>query len=648
MKSVPKQAKIPLLFFCLLLVNTPLLFAFDFSLRPKGFVSIPTGEGNIASGNEVYNMGGGSDIGLEIDLSSILPNPLGLGYTLGVEGGMIINPLKNDNAINVNFFSFGGAMGLYFFPLSRLLMRADGAIGAYQSAIEDLNGESITSPQGTFLRAGGELGFRFTPGFTLAANAGWRQYQSAAGSEQPEILNSGFYSGLTAQLTFQIGRRSSEGIGAALNQYGSVFPAFMQIYQSSPIGNVVIRNNENAEIRDVQLSFRADGHTASEFPCASVPIILKGRSLNMPLLADFSPEILRFTDGGRIMGELVVRYKFLGRQRETVRAVTVTIHNRNMITDDDISELTSFISPTSPETLDFARFIAGLARTNPRLGHNQNMSYAIWLLEGLKASQFRINNTEMSNTVQFPAETLSSRSGTIRDMTVLFASCLEGVGIGAGFIQTKDETLVAVSLDINQNAAETFFNGTDKILIVNDNVWLPLSLASINDGFMACWTQGAAKINQVFRAGEEAQFVIVREAWAIYPPALMPEMGRNAIRTDTAAATREVNRFFQRYIEQEINPLIRAVSGGQGTLTQAARQNRLGILYARAGRIAEAKAAYERAAGLGSVPAMTNRANLALTERDYATAERWFRQALQRESDNRAALRGMERIAGRR
>ncbi|MCL2044466.1 MAG: hypothetical protein FWG89_10040, partial [Treponema sp.] len=80
----------------------------------------------------------------------------------------------------------------------------------------------------------------------------------------------------------------------------------------------------------------------------------------------------------------------------------------------------------------------------------------------------------------------------------------------------------------------------------------------------------------------------------------------------------------------------------------AAGQNRLGILYARAGRLPEARAAYERAAGMGSVPAMTNRGNLALIERDFATAERWFRQALQRESQNRAALRGIERIAGAR
>jgi Tfp pilus assembly protein PilF len=76
--------------------------------------------------------------------------------------------------------------------------------------------------------------------------------------------------------------------------------------------------------------------------------------------------------------------------------------------------------------------------------------------------------------------------------------------------------------------------------------------------------------------------------------------------------------------------------------------NRLGIVQARVGRTAEAKASYERAAGMGSVPAMTNRGNLALTERDFATAERWFRQALARDSQNQAALQGMEKVEASR
>jgi len=45
---------------------------------------------------------------------------------------------------------------------------------------------------------------------------------------------------------------------------------------------------------------------------------------------------------------------------------------------------------------------------------------------------------------------------------------------------------------------------------------------------------------------------------------------------------------------------------------------------------------------------MTNRGNLALSENDLATAEKWFTQTMQRDLQNATALRGMARVAGNR
>ena len=295
----------------LALFSFPLSFlpCLDFNFRPKGFVSIPMGAGNEAADGERYGVGGGGALGFEIDLATVWPNPLGLGYTLGVEGGLLFNPLQGDDPVNVSFYSFDGAAGLYFFPLSRLFTRIDGAAGVHVSSRDEGR-----SSAGLFWRMGGEAGFRFTPGFTLAANTGWQQF-----SESDSPRNSGFYAGLTAQLSIQTGSAANrEGVNATLNQYGEVYPVFMQLYQNNPIGSVILRNNENAEIRNVRLFFRASGYTASEFPSGSVLIIPRGRSAELPLYADFSPDILRFTDTGRILGELVIRYTFLGQEREKI------------------------------------------------------------------------------------------------------------------------------------------------------------------------------------------------------------------------------------------------------------------------------------------------------------------------------------------
>ncbi|GBU27238.1 hypothetical protein R84B8_00765 [Treponema sp. R8-4-B8] len=435
-------------------LNCTLLFGLDFNIRPRGFVYLPPDISvESAGGNTMYGIGGGGDIGFEIDLSSVWPNAAGIGYTLGIEGGMLFSGIQGNGEKSVSIYSAGGGVGLYCFPLSRLFVRIDGSIGAYIPSFDGNTGFS-----GLFWRGGGELGFRFTPGFTIAANGGWRQYQL----ENSEVFNSGLYAGLTAQISFQTGNNANrETVGVNFDQYEPVYPAFMQLYQKNAIGSLVIRNNENAEIRDVRVSFRASPYTASEFPCGNIPFIARGRGVNLPLLADFSTEILRFTDKGRILGEVVIRYKFLGKERVAVRSVILATNNRNMVTEGDAAALAAFISPTSPETVDYAKFISGLSRNDRRVGHNPNFQYAIWLIEGLRASGVILGKTYSDKTeAQFPAETLSFRSGNTRDLALLVAGCLESVGIPAAFVQTEDDFLVAVSLNINSSAAETLFSST--------------------------------------------------------------------------------------------------------------------------------------------------------------------------------------------
>jgi tetratricopeptide (TPR) repeat protein len=338
----------------------------------------------------------------------------------------------------------------------------------------------------------------------------------------------------------------------------------------------------------------------------------------------------------------------LGRERTAVQTIILATLNRNT-TPDDVAALAAFISPTSPDTLDFAKYIAGLARTGRRTGHNWNFQYAAWLLEGLRAGGVKLAETYTDETqAQFPAETLSYGTGNNRDLALLCAAALESVAIPAAFVKTEDDFLVAVSLGVNRSGAETLFNGTDKILIINDEVWLPLSMNTFNNGFTAAWTQAVAVLDESFKAGNNVDFVMVEEAWATYPPAPLPELGGRTVRTDTAVATNRVNGVMTQYIERELQQILASVQRQINANPTAVLYNRVGILQARIGRIAEAKAAYERAAGMGSVPAMTNRGNLALTERDFATAERWFRQALARESQNRAALQGLEKVESSR
>jgi len=638
------MSRIKILISIFLLLNCAFLPALDFLLRPKAFMFMPMGSGNETyKGDPRYETGGGAEVGVEVDLSTIWPNPFGIGYTAGIEGGMISNAIamQGDSKQSLAIYSLGTSVGLYYFPFSRVFMRLDGAMGLFIPTLDKMNG-----PSSIFLKGGGEAGFRFTPSFVLAANAGWRQY-GALGSE---LFNSGFSAGVTAQITFQVGGGSGKnGAEGNLLQDDPLYPAFMQLYQTNPVGALIVHNKENAEIRNVRVSFRADTYTSSEFFCGSVPTIPRGRSVELPLFADFSPAVLRFTDNGRILGEVVIRYNILGQERTAVSSMTLACHNRNTIPQSDISELGAFISPTSPDTLDYAKYVVGLARARKRTGHNQNMQFSIWLFEGLKASGIRVGDTyAKENEVQFPSETLSFRTGSPCDLAVLYAAALEGVGISTALLNIGTDYIVAINLGIGPAAAETLFNGDERILNIDNQIWLPVAMSAFNDGFITSWTRAIVSLKQAFERGESTDFIMTKDAWALYPPAPFPGTGERLVRTELDLIIIESDKAIRQYINQDIMPIVWRTENQIKAAPSAALYNRLGILLARAGRLSEAKASYERSAGMGSVAAMTNRASLALSEKDFKTAERWFKQALAVDSANSAAARGLERLEGRR
>jgi tetratricopeptide (TPR) repeat protein len=229
---------------------------------------------------------------------------------------------------------------------------------------------------------------------------------------------------------------------------------------------------------------------------------------------------------------------------------------------------------------------------------------------------------------------------------------LEAAGIRASLAisgssgeQSADDVIAAFSLGIGAAQAATLFNGTDRILIVDDEVWLPLSMKSLNSGFTAAWIVAVTELQEVFRMGEAVDFTIIEDCWTMYPPSPFPALDVRISQPDMALVSGGATAAVNGYITNEIEPLFREAQRTAQNAPTAVNYNRLGIVQMRAGRTTEAKASYERAAGMGSVPAMTNRGNVALLEKDYAGAQRWFTQALQVQPENTAAQRGMEQAA---
>jgi tetratricopeptide (TPR) repeat protein len=439
-----------------------------------------------------------------------------------------------------------------------------------------------------------------------------------------------------------------------------VYPSLLSLYKGAPVGTLDIVNHEDAELRNVEVSFRAGDYTSSEFICGTIPLITRERRESMPLYADFSPKLMDFTENGRIAGEVVIRYNYLGSSRESVQSAVLQIAHRNSVPTGDPAALAALVSPTAPEILEYGKYVTGMARSQSRSGVNGKMQAAIWLFEGFRSAGLWQEGSGAPGSdavvdIQYPTQTLAYRSGSVTDLGLAYTAALEASGIPSAFIALADDFIAAFYLGITLKEAASSFNGTANLLIVNDEVWLPLSMAAFNEGFSKSWKAAPPRIDRMLAEGEDASFIILQDAWTVYPSAPFPALGVRNVMPESKDLGERAETALKDYLATEIQPLIASVSkqisdkvrdGGAGQ-ELAALHNRLGALYVRAGNMKEAGAAYEKAAGLRSVAAMNNRGNMALRDRDFAKARRWCGEVLRIDPENPAALLGLEKIKQR-
>jgi tetratricopeptide (TPR) repeat protein len=369
---------------------------------------------------------------------------------------------------------------------------------------------------------------------------------------------------------------------------------------------------------------------------------------------------LSLSEDGRINGDVTVRYELLGEERVASGTVVVAVYNRNSFRWDEATALASFISPTDPVILDYTKYIAGISRNERRGELNQSMQLATYLYEGLRAAgvarsydettpyaEYHLDSS-LLDTIQVPFQTLAYRSGDIDDIGLLYAETLEAAGIQAAIIPLENDFLVAANLKLSEQAASSYFYNMGNLLIVNDEVWLPVSLSRLAEGFINSWYAAVNSINEAFANEEDVSFIILEDAWIDWPPAALDSASTGDVQyTKPAEATvaRLVETDMMRYISAEFNPKIADIqeeireNGGTPVL-----YNRLGIYYLRSGMAAEAKKNYEIAAGMGSLPALLNLGSLALEGRDYDGAAQWFQKALEADPGNADALDGLAEV----
>lgn len=621
-------------------------FSLEFSARVTPQVMVP----NLLGSQKLWGTVG---FGAFVDGGVTLLDMLDVGPEVGFFAvpKKAKDKLKKGEAPTLYFVPFGVHADATFYPLSRLQLTA-GVAGGVFSATSSSN-VPLTS---VWYRLYGDAGFRINPMVTVGLNVSLMDFQESTWFGNG--FCSGFNAGISVQVRFDTVKNSGN-VEGYVSQEESVFPLFYTVYKNVPVGTVTILNNETAGIDNIVIKFRAEGYTASEIECGKIKSLRKNKSAEVDLYADFTETILQFSEAGKIPGELIIEYSMLGQRKSNVVPVIVPVYNRNQVRWTDNEVIASYISTKSQEVLEFSKYCVGIARNHLRSGLNRNMQFAMYLFEGIRLAGIQCNgdietpyaeahkNPKTLDYIQYPFQTMIYKSGDADEIGILLMALLESVGIESAYVPVDDEFLVCFNTGIKAAKADSFFDGYDRFFVVGEEVWIPLAMSSLREGFMNCWYKAITDLQTVQQEGGSADIVFLENAWLSYPPAGFASEQDVEIKPDENALVSSAETNLSRYITTEFGPRIAAVQyqiKAKGPSIEL--YNQLGLLYVRAGMYSSAIPVYQESAKYGSTSAMNNLGNICSLQKKYEEALRWYEKTLEIDPQNKTALKGVVRMQG--
>ena len=254
----------------------------------------------------------------------------------------------------------------------------------------------------------------------------------------------------------------------------STFPILRSYYDEHPFGKAVLVNKSKKTLSDLRVSFQVKNYMDAPKECAVISSIEPGASVEVPITALFNEEMLKVTEPTKVVGELAVT---VGGAMGASKTATLIIQDRTALTWDDDRKAAAFVSSKDPWVLDLVGNINATVRGSRNGEVPKNLQSALALHEGLLVyglgyllspsrpfAQEKVDVAAVDN-LKFPRQTLSYRSGDCADLSVLYSSCLEAMGIETAFITIPGHIFMAVDLGISP--AEAASRGIDRGQLVS-------------------------------------------------------------------------------------------------------------------------------------------------------------------------------------
>jgi hypothetical protein len=280
-----------------------------------------------------------------------------------------------------------------------------------------------------------------------------------------------------------------------------IYPAYYQFYNTYPLALVSVKNLVG---HPIEVSVRCTVKGYSEKPKDSEFIQIDGgRTRDIPVTAFLGKDIYNVSQRDAAIMDLVIT----ARSGVTVTkqySTQLLIHGHNAW-NGDMSMLPFFITADDERILALSRDImesgteAGQTRTN--------FDIARTILDKLQEREIRYQPDPnvpfyQDDRVQFAWETWELGTGDCDDLSVLYATLLQSLGIQTAFVEVRDPLKDIAHLYVMLNTGLSpeqgyLISSNEKRYIQRDTaskqqtLWIPVETTLIASGFETAWTTAA-------------------------------------------------------------------------------------------------------------------------------------------------------------
>jgi tetratricopeptide (TPR) repeat protein len=223
----------------------------------------------------------------------------------------------------------------------------------------------------------------------------------------------------------------------------------------------------------------------------------------------------------------------------------------------------------------------------------------------------------------YPWETLKVKKGDCDDLSVLYAACLQNIGINAALVLTPSHVFVMFDSGMSSSRTNRVILDPNLYRIEEGTAWIPVEttmLGKPGKTFFDAWLKGKEEYNP------DLERVYINKAWQEFKPAWSgPEIeielpDKNSVIKEYYNDIVKAQKYWQGIIDSEVEYLLTELESQSSNKAQI--RNRLGINYAMKSEFVKAEEQFRQAILLD--PSVTryhnNLANVLLLQANEMTS----------------------------